>query len=150
MPTTTFSAIFPRQHVEREAPAGGEQRFAAIEMSRQLVQDDAPVDPLFHQQEAAVPLDDGGDSDAGPPDLAHAAFLVFLRMKSAMRCTPVSIACLEAAYEKRTCWPSPATRGPKWMSASTATPASLSRRRLKSSESAAPIRRQASVTFGQT
>src|SRR5437879_3843953 len=118
------------------ALAGGEQRFAAIEMSRRLVQDDPPVDPLFHQQEAAVALDDGGDRDAGPPDLAHAAFLVFLRIKSAKRCTPVSIACAEAAYEKRTCWPSPATWVPKWMSASTATPASLSRRRLKSSESA--------------
>src|SRR3989454_145214 len=123
------------------ALAGGEQGFAAIEMSRRLVQDDPPVDPLFDQEEAAAALDDRGDRNAGPPDLAHAAFLVFLRMKSAMRCTPASIACLEAAYEKRTCWPSPGTRVPKWMSASTATPASLSRRRLRSSESAAPMRR---------
>src|SRR5438309_7272 len=74
------------------APAGGEQGFAAIEMSRRLVQDDPPVDPLFDQEEAAAALDDGGDRDAGPPDLAHAAFLVFLRMKSAMRCTPASSA----------------------------------------------------------
>jgi len=44
-----------------------------------------PVDPLFEPAEAAVPLDDGGRPDAGPPGLAHAAFLVFLRMKSAMR-----------------------------------------------------------------
>ena len=43
----------------------------------------------------------------------------------------------------------PRTREPKWMSASTATPASCSRRFLNSSESAAPIRLQASVTLGQ-
>src|SRR3982074_1464351 len=119
-------------------------------MSCRLVQDDSPVDALFHQEEAAAPLDDGGDRDAGPPDFAHAAFWVFLRMKSAMRCTPASIACLEAAYEKRTCWPSPGTRVPKGTGARTPPPASLSRRCLKSSESAAPMRRHASVTFGQT
>jgi hypothetical protein len=56
----------------------------------------------------------------------------------------------DAAYEKRTCWPSPGTRVPKWMSARSATPASLSRRFLKSSESRAPTLRQASVTLGQT
>ena len=36
------------------------------------------------------------------------------------------------------CWPSPGTRRPKWMSASTATPASLSSRLRSSSESAQP------------
>ena len=35
------------------------------------------------------------------------------------------------------CWPSPAMRGPKWMSASTATPASCSSRLRSSSESCA-------------
>ena len=54
----------------------------------------------------------------------------------------------DAAYEKRTCWPSPGTRAPKWMSASTATPASSSSRLRSASESAAPIIRQASVTLG--
>ena len=38
---------------------------------------------------------------------------------------PFSIAAFDAAYEKRMCWPSPGTRRPKWMSASTAMPASL-------------------------
>src|SRR2546427_241921 len=85
-----------------------------------------------------------------PPFLPHAFFLFFSGRRPPLRSPPASIACLEAAYEKRTCWPSPGTRVPKWMSASTATPASLSRRRLRSSESAAPMRRQASVTFGQT
>mgnify|MGYP003694196507 CR=1 FL=1 len=37
------------------------------------------------------------------------------------------------------CWPSPGTRRPKWMSASTATPASLSSRLRNSSESAQPV-----------
>src|SRR3989442_348058 len=94
------------------APAGGEQGFAAIEMSRRLGQDAAPGDPLLHQGEATTALDDGGDRDAGPPDLAHAAFLVFLRMKSARRCTRASIACLEAADDKRACLPSPGRRVP--------------------------------------
>src|SRR5437764_10481744 len=116
-------------------------------MAGRLVKHEPAVDALLDEKEPPAALDHRGDGDARPPD--HAAFLVFLRMKSAMRCTPASIACLEAAYEKRTCWPSPGTRVPKWMSASTATPASLSRRRLRSSESAAPMRRQASVTFGQ-
>src|ERR1700694_19042 len=135
------------QHLAR---ARGAQGFTGIEMSCRLIQNQPPVAPLLDQQEPAAPLDDGGHRDARPPELPHAAFFVFLRMKSAMRCTPASMACLEAAYEKRTCWPSPGTRVPKCMSASTATPASLSRRFLKSSESAAPMRRQASVTFGQT
>src|SRR4029079_10580706 len=107
------------------------------------------VDHLLDEKELAVALDDRGDRDARPPDFLHATLRVFFRMKSAMRAAPASIACLEAAYEKRTCWPSPGTRAPKWMSASTATPASVSRRFLNSSESAAPIMRQASVTFGQ-
>src|SRR5262245_15915235 len=98
-------------------------------------------------------------ASAAPPGAActgpgetHGSRIGFpiLRMRSAMRATPFSIASLEAAYEKRTCWPSPGTRVPKWMSASTATPASRSSRFLNSSESAAPIRRQASVTLGQT
>jgi hypothetical protein len=53
------------------------------------------------------------------PREPQAAFRVFLRMNSAMRSTPASICCFEAAYEKRMCCPSPGTRVPKWMSAST-------------------------------
>src|SRR6185369_5261801 len=108
---------------------------------------EAAVDPFLDEKEPAAALDHCGGAYAGLPD--HAAFRVFFLMKSDMRCTPASIALLDAAYEKRTCWPSPGTRLPKWMSASTATPASFSRRLRNSSESAAPIRRQASVTFGQ-
>ena len=69
-------------------------------------------------------------------------------MNEAMRSMPARIAAGEAAYEKRMCWPSPGTRRPKWMSASTATPASFSRRLRNSSESAQPVRLHASVTFG--
>src|SRR5437879_12056683 len=116
-------------------------------MAGRLVKHPAAIDALLDEKEPPPALNYPGDGDARPPD--HAAFRVFFRMKSAMRCTPASMACLEAAYEKRTCWPSPGTRAPKWMSASTATPASASRRLRNSSESAAPTMRQASVTFGQ-
>src|SRR4051812_3508257 len=124
------------------------QALAGIEMAGGLVEDQAAVDALLDEEEAPLAFDDCGDRDARPPDRVHAALRVFLRMKSAMRATPAWIALLDAAYEKRTCWPSPGTRVPKWISASTATPASFSSRFLNSSESAAPIMRQASVTFG--
>src|SRR5437764_12439391 len=117
-------------------------------MAGRLVKHEPAVDALLDEKEFPAALDDRGHGDARPPD--HAAFRVFFRMKSAMRCTPASIACFDAAYEKRTCWPSPGTRLPKWMSASRATPASLSRRLRNSSESVVPIMRQASVTLGQT
>src|SRR6185369_5249405 len=135
--------------LEHFAPAAGDQRLARIEVAGGLVQHQPVFDALLYEQKAAVALDDRCHGRRRLPD-AHAAFLVFVRMKSAMRLTPASIACLEAAYEKRTCCPSPGTREPKWMSASSATPASFSRRFLNSSESCAPTMRQASVTFGQT
>src|SRR5580765_1726368 len=138
-----------RRLLEHFAPARRHQRFARIEVAGGLVQHQPAIDALFHEQETASALDDCCDRRRRLPD-AHAAILVFLRMNSLIRATPCSIACLEAAYEKRTCWPSPGTREPKWMSASSATPASFSRRFLNSSESCAPTRRQASVTFGQT
>ena len=56
----------------------------------------AEIDRLLHEKEFPMPLDDGGNRHRRLPD-AHAAFFVFFRMKSAMRCTPDSIACLEAA-----------------------------------------------------
>ena len=62
--------------------------------------------------------------------------------------TPAVIASFDAAYEKRMCWPSPGTRRPKCVSASTATPASCSRRLRNTSESAQPVIRHASVTLG--
>src|SRR5882762_11080003 len=74
--------------------------------------------------------------------------LILRRMKSDMRVTPFSIASFDAAYEKRTCWPSPGTRRPKWTSARTATPASCRSRLRNVSESAAPVILHASVTFG--
>src|SRR5438046_9497731 len=43
MPTTTFSAIFPRQHVEREAPAGEEVQQALLHERRAVL-----VLPAFH------------------------------------------------------------------------------------------------------
>src|SRR6266446_4779556 len=137
-----------RRLLQHLAAASSDERLARIQVAGRLIEHQPAVDPLFDEKEPPAALDHRGDGNARLPD--HAAFRVFLRMKSAMRSTPASIADLEAAYEKRTCWPSPGTRLPKWMSASTATPASLSRRCLKSSESAAPMRRQASVTFGQT
>ena len=69
-------------------------------------------------------------------------------MNCAMRATPCSIAAFDAAYEKRMCWPSPGTRRPKCVSASTATPASLRSRLRNASESAHPVILHASVTFG--
>src|SRR4029077_9858548 len=138
-----------RRFLERFAPARRHQRLARIEVAGGLVQHQPAFDALFHEQETAVALDDGRHRRRRLPD-GHAAFWVFVRMKSAIRATPCSIACFEAAYENRTCWPSPGTREPKWMSASSATPASFNRRFLNSSESGAPTRRQASVTFGQT
>ncbi len=71
------------------------------------------------------------------------------RTNASRRATPSRIASGDAAYEKRMCWPSPGTRRPKWMSASTATPASCSSRLRNASESAQPVIAQASVTFGQ-
>src|SRR5688572_1226697 len=136
--------------LEHLAPARLDQRLAGVEVAGRLVEHQPSVYLLLNEQKPAAALHHRGDRDARPPHVPHAAFLVFLRMKSAMRATPCSMACFEAAYEKRTCCPSPGTRVPKWMSASTATPASLSRRFLNSSESAAPMRRQASLTFGQT
>src|SRR3954469_1774626 len=129
--------------------AGGDQRFARIQMPGRLVQHEPALDVLLDEKKPALALDDCGERDTRPPNLLHAALRVFLRMKSAMRATPASIALFEAAYEKRTCCPSPGTRVPKWISASTATPASCSSRFRNSSESAAPIMRQASLTFGQ-
>src|SRR6266850_1458579 len=136
--------------LEHLAPAGVDQRLAGIEMTGGLVEHPAAVDALLDEKEFSAALDDRGDGHRRWLPGAHAALRVFFRMKSAMRATPASIADLDAAYEKRTCWPSPGTRLPKWMSASRATPASFSRRFLNSSESAAPTPRQASVTFGHT
>src|SRR5688572_5577844 len=134
---------------EHLAPARRHERLVRVQMPRRLVQHPPSVDLLLDEKKTPILLDDGGHRGRRPP-YHQAAFWVFLRMNSAMRATPASIACFDAAYEKRTCWPSPGTRMPKWMSASSATPASLSRRLRKSSESRAPIMRQASVTFGQT
>src|SRR6185312_3258951 len=70
------------------------------------------------------------------------------RTNVASRSMPRSIASFDAAYENRMCCPSPGTRRPKWMSASTAMPASVSRRLRNASESAQPVMRHASVTLG--
>src|SRR6185503_1972762 len=131
------------------AHAGVLERFARVEVAGGLVQHAPAVEHLLDEEKLTAALDDRGDGHRGRLPVTHATFRVFFLMKSAMRATPFSIASFDAAYEKRTCWPSPGTRLPKWMSASTATPASFRRRLRNSSESAAPIRRQASVTFGQ-
>src|SRR5687768_10282040 len=138
-----------RRLLEHLAAARGNERLARVQVAGRLVQHEISIDRLLDQKETAVALDDGGHRRRRLPH-HQAAFLVFLRMNSARRSTPASICWGEAAYEKRTCWPSPGTRVPKWMSARSATPASLSRRFLKSSESRAPIIRQASVTLGHT
>src|ERR1044071_2457921 len=85
-----------RSFLEHFAPAGRHQRFAGIEMARGLVQHQPAFDALFDQEKTAVALDDGRDRRRGLP-YAHAAFFVFFRMNSAMRPTPASIACFEAA-----------------------------------------------------
>src|SRR5687767_8508228 len=84
--------------LEHLSPARCDERFARVEVAGRLVEDELPPDALLDQKKAAVALDDGRDRRRRLPD-AHAAFFVFLRMNSAMRSTPASIACLEAAYE---------------------------------------------------
>src|SRR5262249_43640635 len=83
-------------------------------------------------------------------DRGHAPALAALRTNASKRSMPRAIASSEAAYEKRMCWPSFGTRRPKWMAASTATPASARSRLRNCSESAHPVIAQASVTFGHT
>src|ERR1700730_8500209 len=100
---------FMRRFLHDLAAARGDQRLARIEMARGLVQHPAPVDRFLDQQKLAAPLDDRGYRDNRLPDAQdfQAGLRVFFRMKSAMRATPASIACFDAAYEKRTCCPSP-------------------------------------------
>src|SRR5205085_10033316 len=84
-----------RRLLQHLTPAGGDERLAGIEVSGRLVQHQATIDALLDKEESPVALDHRGDRDARTP--SHAAFRVFLRMKSAIRCTPASIACLAAA-----------------------------------------------------
>src|SRR5256885_13936680 len=74
-----------------------DQALAGIEMPGGLVEDQAAIDALLDEEEAPIPFDDCGDRDARPPDCVHAALRVFLRMNSAMRATPASIAFGDAA-----------------------------------------------------
>src|ERR1051326_1938214 len=85
-----------RRLLEHSPPARGDERLAGVEMSGRLVQHQPAFDALLHEQKTAVALDDGCDRRRRLPH-SHAAFLVFFRMNSAMRATPASIACLEAA-----------------------------------------------------
>src|SRR5947207_14442990 len=85
-----------RRLLEDFAAAGGDQRLARIEMARRLVEHAPAIDVLLDEEEAPAALDHGRDRDRGLPE-AHAALRVFLQMKSAMRATPASIACFDAA-----------------------------------------------------
>jgi hypothetical protein len=62
-----------------------------------LVVHEPPVHFLLDQAEPSLALHHRGDRHAGFPDRSQAALRVFFRMKSAIRATPPSIACREAA-----------------------------------------------------
>src|SRR3989339_2130209 len=62
-----------RGFLERLAPNRIKQGFPLLQMPGRLVELDAVIGVLFHQQELAVLLNDGSDDDMGFPDcLAHA------------------------------------------------------------------------------
>src|SRR6185436_3471899 len=75
-----------RRLLEHFTPARGDERLAGVEMAGGLVQHQPAFDALFHEKKAAVALDDRCYGRRRLP-YRHAAFFVFLRMKSAMRAT---------------------------------------------------------------